>query len=330
MADIQLLVVGCGSIGERHIRCLTHVGGVVITPVDPRTERLEAMQRLYGTTPGLTEYDQADLDTFDAVLICTPTNQHIPQAMRAAQAGCHLFVEKPLSTTLDGVQELITYCREHALVLQPGYVYRHMPLFPQIEKALESGELGTVHLIHIKGGYPVERARPDFRSTYWMSAQAGGGVFHDCSHQFEFIQHLISPIIAVTSQKRHFEFEVEEDVEDTGIALLEFAGGAVGTASLNHFQRNRTSRIEIVGNKGTLMWEIDKHNLTVYKDDDRSWHRHRIEQEPDTPYINQAADFLGVLRGEHPPRVTGEDGLRALRVTLAALQSAETGQRVEI
>jgi len=109
---LRILVLGCGSIGERHIRCLTNVGGVTITPVDPRPERLQAMKERYGTTAGLEDYGKADLGEFEAVWVCTPSDQHVPQALRAAEAGCHVLVEKPISTTLDGVDELIAACHE--------------------------------------------------------------------------------------------------------------------------------------------------------------------------------------------------------------------------
>ena len=285
------------------------------------------MQELYGIRAGLADYARANLADYDGVLVCTPSNQHVPQATRAAQAGCHLFVEKPISTTMDGVDDLIALCHESHLILQVGYVYRHHPLFAEMQEVLASGDLGPIHMALLKVGYPVDRARPDFRSTYWVQAATGGGVFHDASHCLDFIQELLSPITAVTAQARHYEFEVDPEVEDAAVALFEFESGALGSATFNHFQRNRTSRVELVGARGTILWEIEKHQLVVYRDADRSWQRHRFELEPDDMYLNQMRSFLGALAGRNEPLVTGEDGRRTLLVVLACLQSARDGAR---
>lgn len=326
----RLLVVGCGSIGERHIRCLRTVGGTEVWACDPRPERLQQMRDLYQVAGGVQSMEQARLEDFDAALICTPTDQHIPQARAAAEAGCHLFVEKPISTTLDGVEQLIALCEKTGRVLQVGYVFRHHPALKQAKSVLESGAIGPVHQAAIKVGFFIGKYRPDYARLYWAHAQTGGGVLMDATHQVDYIQWLLGPILRVAAQRRHYVIDVDPDVEDAACLLFEFAGGAMAVASFNNFQPNYKHTLELNGTHGSIEWSYVENELRVYEERDRSWRTHQAEWERDDFYINQMRNFLAAMDGTEPPAVTGKDGLRALRVALAAKKAADAGEWVAV
>ena len=355
----RILVLGCGSIGERHIRCITKVGGAEASPpaplrsgeggtasaspaaplrsgegrieivaCDPREERLAAMRELYDVADTLNSYDEADLSDVDAVMVCTPTDQHIPQAVRGAEANCHIFVEKPISTTLDGVDDLISLCGERSLVLQVGYVLRHHPNLKEVKELLDAGTIGPVHMAQIKVGYFIGKYRPEYAKLYWAHAATGGGVVFDASHQLDFIQWFLGPVTQVCAMVDHYMLDIDEDVEDSAVLLFRFASGAMATASLSDCQQNYKSALELNGEKGSVEWSYADNEVSVYTEEDQSWRRHSIELERDDFYINQARNFLAAINGEEAPVVTGEDGKRALMVALAAHESASTGRVV--
>jgi len=333
MSDVKrVLVLGCGSIGERHIRCMTAVGGdgVEIIACDTRQERLDAMTELYGVADTAISYDDADLSDVDAVMVCTPTHLHIDPAMRAAEAGCHLFVEKPISNTLDGVSELVKLCRDRELILQMGYVMRHHPNLKEIKALLDIGKIGEVNMAQIKSGYFIGKYRPEYSQLYWAHAATGGGVIWDASHQQDWIQWLLGPITHVAAMRAHFMLDIDEDVEDSAVMMLRFAGGAMGSVSLSNCQQNYKGGVELNGTKGSIEWSYGDSEVRIYTEDDKSWRSHSAEYERDVFFTNQASNFLGALRGEERPAVVGEDGLRALMVSLAAYESCETGKVVEI
>lgn len=327
---LRALVLGCGSIGERHLRCLTKIGGVELTACDPRPERQEAMRELYGVAHTLGSYDEADLAQQDAVLVCTPTDQHLPQAMRAAEAGCHLFVEKPISTTPEGVDELIDLCRSKSRVLQVGYVLRHHPNLHEVKALLDTGAIGTVRLAAIKCGSFIGKYRPEYAQLYWAHAATGGGVLYNATHELDYIQWLLGPALQVQAQTGHYALAVDEDVEDAAMLLLRFGDGVMATAHLNDFQLNYKRGLELVGDKGTIEWSYEDNEVRLYTEHDRSWRTHRREFERDDFYVLQMRNFLAAIAGEQAPAVTGEDGKQALLLALAAKEAARTGATVSL
>lgn len=135
-------------------------------PVEPRDEKRRYLQDTYGLGELYRDFAEADLSQFNAVAVCTPSDQHIGYATAAAQAGYHLFIEKPLSITFDGVEDLLALTDRKKLVCQMGYVMRHHPNVAQIRQWLAADEIGRIRSGYYLGGYDVAQARPDYRGTY--------------------------------------------------------------------------------------------------------------------------------------------------------------------
>jgi predicted dehydrogenase len=326
----RLLVVGCGSIGERHIRCLGSCQDVEVTPCDPRDERLEQMLALYGTRPGIADYADADLDEFDAVLICTPSNMHIPQAMRACRHGCHLFVEKPMSVDMAGVDALIEAAAERELVLQVGYMLRHHPLLASAQKLVQQGAIGTVYMADICCGAFIGDARPEYAQLYWAKRASGGGVLYDASHELDLIQWFLGPVAEVSCMARHFKLEVDADVDDGAVLIMRTESGALVNMFCNDIQRNYKRAGQIIGDKGTVEYSYDESRFSLYQGDTGTWIHQSKQFERDDFYINQMQNFCAAIRGEEEPRVNGEDGKRSLALALAGYLSAAEKRFVQI
>jgi predicted dehydrogenase len=327
----RFLVVGCGSIGERHIRVFQQTTDWEIAAADPRSDRREFIRREYGVTETYDDLDEADLSSFAAVAVCTPTHMHVPQATSAVRAGCHVFLEKPLSTSMAGVDTLLDLVEEHGVVLQVGYVMRSHPCLRLVHGWVEAGEIGEVLAVRVKVGYYVPQYRPDYRDTYWVSAETGGGCILDASHQLDYVQWLMGIPDEVSCFAAHLgEWDVEHDVEDVAVILLKFPSGALADLQFNHFQRNYTHELELVGRKGTILWSYQDNEVAIYRLAEHQWERREFELERDDLYRAQARSFAAAVRREAPPRVTGGDGECALRLALAALQSARTNVAVRL
>lgn len=327
---LRLLVLGCGSIGERHIRCLTNLGEADVIACDNRPERLEAMKELYGVADTALDYAQVDLSGVDAVMVCTPSDQHIGPATRAVEAGCHIFVEKPLAVSMEGVDALISLCRERERVFQMGYVMRHHPNLKEIKALLEIGKIGKVNMVQMKTGYFIGKFRPEYGQLYWAHAATGGGVIWDASHGLDWIQWLIGPITHVAAMRAHFMLDIDPDVEDSAALIFRFGNGALGSVSLSNCQQNYKSGVELNGTLGSIEWSYESSEVRLYTEEDKSWRTHRAEYERDDFFMAQARNFVAACRGQERPAVTGMDGKRALMVALAAYQAAKEGSFVEI
>jgi predicted dehydrogenase len=327
----RFLIVGCGSIGERHLRVFRQATKWEIAACDPRSDRLEHMQDTYGVQEVYRDFDEADLKSFQAVAICTPTHTHVPLSVRAAEAGCHLFLEKPVSTSLAGVDTLLKLVAERGVVLQVGYVMRSHPGLRLVQEWLQKGEAGEIVAGRVKVGYYVPDYRPDYRDTYWMKSETGGGCILDASHQLDYIQWLLGAPGQVSCFASHLgDWDVEQDVEDAAVILLRFPSGALADLHFNHLQRNYTHELELVGRQGTILWSYHENQAALYRASEREWERRDFVLERDDLYREQAYSFMAAVTGQAPPRVTGEDGVRALRLALAALQSARTNSVVRL
>lgn len=327
----RFLVVGCGSIGERHIRVFQQTTDWKIAGLDPRSDRRELVAREYGVQETYGGLEEVELSSFNAVAICTPTHKHVPQAIEAVRAGCHVFLEKPISTSLAGVDTLLDLVEAENVVLQVGYVMRSHPCLQLVRQWLDATEIGELLAARVKVGYYVPQYRPDYRDTYWARAETGGGCILDASHQLDYIQWLMGVPREVSCYAAHLgEWEVEEVVEDVAVILLRFRSGALADLHFNHFQRNYTHQLELVGRKGTILWSYEDNEVAIYRLAEHQWERRVFELERDDLYRAQARSFAAAVRGEAPPRVTGKDGECALRLALAALQSARTNATVRL
>src|SRR6266404_3503013 len=123
MMNRQVLVLGCGSIGERHVRCLQRSGRAQVVACESRLAVLERVRKDYNV-PGFASFDEAlASQPFDGVVICTPANTHIALALKALRAGAALLIEKPLSTSLDSVDELQQEIAKTKRFVAVAYVY---------------------------------------------------------------------------------------------------------------------------------------------------------------------------------------------------------------
>jgi predicted dehydrogenase len=272
-----------------------------------------------------------DLSAFRAVAVCTPTHLHVPQATQAAEAGCHLFVEGPLSLSLAGVDTLLELVRTRTVVLQVGHALRSHPGLRLVREWLDRGEIGEVVAGRVKVGLYLPEDRPDYRDTYRTRVATGGGCLLDAAHQLDCLQWLLglpSQVSCFAGRLGHWD--AEADVEDVAALLLRFPSGAVIDLHISHLQRDPTDELELIGRDGTIVWSRHDAQASLYRAVSREWERRDFALDPDDLYREQAYSFLAAVTNRVAPRVTGEDGLSALRIALAALQAARTNAVVRV
>jgi predicted dehydrogenase len=146
MADMpkpyKVLIVGVGSIGHRHLRCFTATGRVEPSICEPNVELRQQLAEEYHVRRTYADLKAALADRHDAAVIATPANLHVPMAIRLAEAGIHVLVEKPLSTSLEGIESLRRIVAQHAIVAAVAYVYHAHPVLRAMKAALAAGRFG--------------------------------------------------------------------------------------------------------------------------------------------------------------------------------------------
>ena len=325
----RVLVVGGGSIGERHLRCFLHTGEASVSICESRPDHLEYLKETYDVDEACADFDAADLSSFDAAVICTPPNLHIPMALRAVDAGCHVLSEKPLSHSLDGVDELIERVESKGLVAGVAFVLRHLPSHAKIHELIRGGEIGEVKLALYKTGQQFSKFRPDYKGIYFASRAMGGGAINDsCSHTLNFLQWCLGRPTEVACFHDHLS-DMEIETEDAALMTLRYGPNGPMVQTQNCLcQKDYAIFLEFVGTEGTLRLEGTfeqgraKSTLRVFHAHEEEWVTYPLpEPERDGWFVAQARHFLAAIRGEKPVMSTLQDGRDVVRTCVAARES---------
>ncbi|MBI4657243.1 MAG: Gfo/Idh/MocA family oxidoreductase [Verrucomicrobia bacterium] len=328
---LSILVVGCGSIGQRHIRNLQALGTRMIAACDLDGALLDRVVSEFNVV-GYRVYAEAlDKVSPDAVVICTPPPLHISQAMDAIARGAHVFVEKPISHSLDGTDDLIQVAATAKRVIQVGYNFRFHRGLKRVKALVEEGTIGRVLWARAEFGQYLPEWRPmqDYRTSYTAHRSLGGGIILDSSHEIDYMRWLFGEIDQVYCLAGTLS-DLEVAAEDTACMTVHFASGVVGQIHVDFVQRVKTRNCKIVGTLGTIYWDNWDASVKVFTIDSGKWERIEAPSDTNEKYFAEMNSFLGCLDGSVKPVVDAESGRRTLAVALAAQHSARTNATVAI
>ena len=324
-APYRVLVIGVGSIGERHVRCFQETGRADISICEINDDLRQTIADRYSIANAYTTLDDALNDPHDVAVIAVPAQLHIPFATRLADAGLHLLIEKPLSTSLDGIDDMIAAIDRNRVTASVAYVYRAMAWNIDAKKTIDAGRFGKpLHLV-ASGGQHFPTFRPAYRDIYYNDRATGGGIIQDCiTHVINLGEWLVGPIdrLAAVAAHQHLDGVT---VEDT-VSVIAHHGDILATYTFNQYQAPNETTTTITCENGTL--RIEQHNarwrwMTDPNPGD-AWHDVPFTPaERDTFYIDQAAAFLDAVEGKQPVACPVSQGLQTLRVNLAAMRAAD-------
>lgn len=337
---MRILIAGLGAIGQRHARNLRALRGGGLELFAYRSRRLRHV-----VTEALTKDETRDVESElgihafedldralgtkpDAVFICTPSSRHLDVAQRAADAGCHLFIEKPVSNTMAGVERLRATVAAKRLVAMVGSQWRFHPCVRALRAAIQGGTLGRLSSAEINYAEYLPDWHPyeDYRTSYAARAELGGGVVLTQIHDYDLACWLFGAPGRVTAAGGTLG-GLDINVEDTVDARLE--GGLVPVRVRQTFATRPPVRtIVVTGARCTATLDMLGARLTFApplapKMSVAEYQRNRM-------FVDEAANFLESVERREPPAVTLDDGITALRVALAVKESMQTQRTVDI
>jgi len=326
---MRVLVVGCGSIGQRHLHNLSTVEDVHLSACRAVGNR-ELDADLRDRVEIYVEWRQALLDRPDAVIVANPTSLHIQTALDAAQAGCHLFIEKPLSHDLQGVNLLISEVQNRDLVTLMGCNLRFHPGLQQVQQLLVSQAIGNVLSVRSEAGSYLPDWRPwqDYRQSYSAREELGGGVILDLIHELDYLYWFFGGVKSVFASAEH-RSELEIETEDVAEILLEHENGIWSSVHLDYCQRPPKRICYIVGETGTIRWDYYAGTVSVRQTSTGEWQVFADGLEDrNEMYLAEMQHFIDCLEGKAQPINNIVTGTEVLRIALAAKQSAKSGEKV--
>jgi predicted dehydrogenase len=323
-----VLVVGTGSIGSRHIGNLLSLGASVLTYSYRRQSRSDPWR---DHVRPFDDLDEAFAAAPDAVVISNRTDQHIEVALRGAREGRALFIEKPLSHSLVGVDQLLRESEARALVVESGFMLRLHPNLLWLKSFLDAGELGDLFSCRAAVGQYLPEWRPlqDHRESYSASPTCGGVVF-DLVHELDLMAWLFGTIDAVqamTARAACLEI-ASEAIAQIG---LRTAAGVLAQVHLDYVRPVYTRTLEVVGSRGVLTWDYVEGSITIATRGGGSRIAHRVLEgfTRNDLFLAHMRHFLARLTQPSLPAVSSlKDGIAALRTALACRQSARDARLV--
>ena len=347
MSKLRVAVAGAGLIGRTHIsmaRASTTIELAAVVDPSPVADAVAsaASVPLFRTLDDLLNHDRPD-----GIVLATPNQLHVPQALQCIEAGIPCLLEKPIAPTVAEAEALVAAVDASGARLLIGHHRAHSPIMAKARAVVQSGQLGRI--AGVMGSATFLKPDHYFDDGPWRREPGGGPILINMIHEVHNLRMLCGDIVAVQAIKSHAIRGFA--VEDTVAISLQFASGALGsfllsdvTASARNWEHTSQENkayptyededcYVISGTNGTL--SVPTMRLKTYPNvQGRSWWKPFetgvVGMVRDDPLRLQMEHFGSVIRGESLPVVTARDGLENLRVTEAITRAAESGQLVRL
>jgi UDP-N-acetyl-2-amino-2-deoxyglucuronate dehydrogenase len=335
----RIAVIGCGRISKNHFEAIDKIDGlelVAVCDTDPERARRAGEE---WKVPWFTSYEKMLAGSnADVVTVATPSGLHPEHGVAAAGAGKHVVMEKPMAISLSGADALVHACDKAGVQLFVVKQNRLNPPVQLLKRAVDGGRFGRLYM----ASCAVHWARPQeyYDQAPWRGTWEfdGGAFMNQASHYVDLIQWLMGPVESVMAKTATLARRIE--TEDSGIAILKFRSGALGTIEVTMlaYPRNLEGSLTILGEKGsakiggTAVNKIEHWEFADHDDDDKL-----IESANTNPpnvyglgHQGYYRNVLAVLRGEAKPDTDGRAGRKSLELILGIYESAKTGREVPL
>jgi UDP-N-acetyl-2-amino-2-deoxyglucuronate dehydrogenase len=337
----RVAVIGCGRISERHFDAIASQPALQLVAVcDVVAERARAAGEKHGVPHFLSEQTLFEQVQADMAIICTPSGLHPAHGILAAQRGMHVLVEKPIATRLEEADALVRACDAAKVKLFVVKQNRLNPGIQLLKRSVDLGRFGRIYLANTTVRW--NRPQDYYDAAPWRGTWEfdGGAFMNQASHYVDMIQWLVGPVASVSAKTATLARRIES--EDTGVAILNFRNGAMGTIEVTMltFPKNLEGSITILGEQGTVKvggtalnriehWEFAKpHEL------DAEAQAQRSAADPLSVYGSGHRPYydnvVRVLKGEALPGTDGREGRKSLELILGIYESARTGREVTL
>ena len=283
----------------------------------------------------------------DAVIVGNPTSIHLDIAIPAAEAGCAILLEKPISNSIERLDQFESAVKKSGSKVLVAFQFRFHPGLMRAKQLISDGEIGRIISAHVHFGEYLPAWHPweDYRQGYAARADMGGGVVLTQCHSLDYLPWLVGKVRSAWGFTGKLS-DLEVDVEDTAEIGLRFESGALGNLHLDFNQQPPAHRFEIIGTKGTIKWDLSDGATRIYRASAESlsistgreikaggeWESYPLPEnwERNVMFLEQMKHFVAVVRGEAEPACTLEDGVRVMKLISAVHESQRTGQLIHI
>jgi predicted dehydrogenase len=328
---INVGVIGVGAMGRNHARVFATLPDVnVVALADVNEETLQQIARTYKARAYNDYHEMLEQERLDAVAVAVPTRLHAEVALDVIRHGAHVFVEKPLATSLAECQAMIAAAKAADVRLGVGHIERFNPAILELKRRLDSGQLGRVFQIRSRRVGPFPSRVMDV-----------GVVFDLATHELNIMEYLLdSPIQSLYAET---EQEIHASHEDLLSGLLKFANGAVGVLDINWLTPTKIRELSILGERGMFQVNYLTQELYFYENNyANGWEGMvalmgvsegritRYEVRKREPLVEELEHFVAAITSGKDHLISGQDGMRAVYLAEKLVQSGLTHQLLHV
>ena len=326
---MKYLFVGLGSIGKRHLKNLRSLTKDKIIAYRTTNKDKELLEKEFGVVT-YTDLDEALKEKPDVVFITNPTSLHIPISQKLAENGCHLFIEKPISHNMEGVEKLFNTVEKQGKVCFLAFCMRFHPNLLKIKELLDKKVLGKISFAQINFGSYLPDWHPyeDYRKSYAAIEKLGGGVLLTIIHEIDYTYWLFGEFKEVTTLLTNsgiFEMDVEDVV--SGVATTK--SGVKLEIHLDYLQKPPVRTCLIVGEKGKIAWDFFAKTVKHYDKETDGWSEYKAEKfDNNDMYVDELKHFLECVKENKPCSIPSKDVIDVMKIVDAIRESSSTKRTI--
>jgi predicted dehydrogenase len=322
--------VGWGSIGHRHIKNLLKYPDVEIiictnkksinTEIEKRCKIVKLLEDGIKETP-------------DIAFITNVTSEHVSTAVKLAEHGINLFIEKPLSHSVDHIDELSEIIKRKKIKVMIGSNFRFHECIKKIKELLDENLIDEIISVRVEcGSYlPDWHPNEDYRSSYAAQKELGGGVVLTCIHEIDYLHWFLGQVDEIVSFSGKYS-DLELNVDDLSTALIKFKKNIIAEIHLDFFQRKEFRSCKIIGKKGTIYWDSDSNLVKLFDINENKW----IEilkisnYDRNQMFMKELDYYLDCINHNKEPMNSVIESKEVLKIALGIIESSKTKQVVKI
>ena len=318
---VKILIIGFGSIGRRHFNNLVKLGYNNISFLRSKKSNIE--------TSGLVDYKvyfnhvEAFKENPEIVFITNPTSLHMDMAIKAAKNASHIFIEKPISNSLDSYDELRKLVNEKKIITMVGFQFRFNPILIKLKKMLKNKELGEVfHINSFYGEYlPNWHPWEDYKLSYTSNESLGGGVILTLSHPIDYLIWMFGSVDYIQSsfsKSNIIETNIEDDLANI---TMHFNSGEIANVHLNYVSRPPKHSLDVYGEKKSVHIDFLKNSMVCISNEGKVLMEY-IESSfnRNDMYLDEVSHFMSSIESNEKTILPLEVGKKSLKICLSALE----------
>lgn len=343
---LKILMVGLGSIGQRHVRNLKKLYGERIVLFAFRQRRkLELYDEGLNVVDGkniedeynikvFSDFEDALKDKIDIVFISNPTSMHVEYAIKAAEKGCSLFVEKPISDSLEKANQLLTVIEHNKVLATVGYQMRFHPCIKLLKQYITNKAIGQLLYVHCEVGELITDMHKyeDYSQQYIAQKKLGGGVVVNQIHELDYLQWILGMPTEIYSLGGKLS-DLNIDVEDCAMSVCKFYYENKTLPvyiQQDMLQKPAKRNCSVIGTLGKIEVDLLKNTISLLMNSGETTEHKFDAFQRNEMFIEELKAFIDCIDNQRQPDITVKEGMKSLQIATAIKESIVMEKLVKI